>query len=108
MTRRVLLLIAVAVVAWGCASAAPPPTPPPAAPVATAPPTPDVFESPDFIVVIPKTPETSATLAARYLGDAAKAGLSHSVEYYVIGSIIWAVVLGIIIAPLALRAYRKR
>ena len=30
-------------------------------------------KSPDFIVVIPKTPETSATLAARYLGDAAKA-----------------------------------
>ena len=73
MTRPALLLIVVAVVAWGCASAAPPPTPPPAAPVATGPPAPDVFESPDFIVVIPKTPETSATLAARYLGDAAKA-----------------------------------
>jgi ABC-2 type transport system permease protein len=42
------------------------------------------------------------------LGDAAKAGLSHSVEYYVIGSILWAVVLGIVIAPLAMRAYRKR
>jgi hypothetical protein len=39
----------------------------------TGPPPPDVFESPDFIVVIPKSPETSATLATRYLGDVAKA-----------------------------------
>src|SRR5499427_4742608 len=59
-------------VAWGCASTAPPAAPPPT-PVVTGPPPPEVFESPDFIVVIPKTPETSASLAAKYLGDAAKA-----------------------------------
>ena len=67
--RSVLWLAVVAIVAWGCASAAPPAPPP--TPV-TGPPPPDVFESPDFIVVIPKTPETSASLAAKYLGDAAK------------------------------------
>jgi len=66
-------LVAVAALAWGCATAAAPPPAPPPPPVVTGPPPPDVFESPDFIVVIPKTPETSATLAARYLGDVAKA-----------------------------------
>ena len=71
--RRALWLVAVAAVAWGCATAATPPPGPPSPPVVTGPPPPDVFESPDFIVVIPKTPETSATLAARYLGDVAKA-----------------------------------
>ena len=70
MTRRALLAIVIAAVAWGCASA---PPSPPSAPVVAAPPTPDVFESPDFIVVIPKTPETSANLATRYLNDVGKA-----------------------------------
>ena len=68
---QALRLVVVAAVAWGCATTASPPSPP--APVVTGPPPPEVFESPDFIVVIPKTPETSATLAARYLGDAGKA-----------------------------------
>src|SRR5215475_11588353 len=72
MWRSLLCLAVVAMVAWGCASTAPPAAPPPT-PVATGPPPPEVFESPDFIVVIPKTPETSASLAAKYLGDAAKA-----------------------------------
>ncbi len=71
--RRVLWLVAVAAVAWGCATAAAPPPASPPVPVVTGPPPPEVFESPDFIVVIPKTPETSATLATRYLGDVAKA-----------------------------------
>ncbi len=53
--------LVVAASAWGCASA-PPGSPPP-----------EVFESPDFFVAIPKGPETSATLAARLLGDAGKA-----------------------------------
>ncbi|HMB34416.1 MAG TPA: polysaccharide deacetylase family protein [Methylomirabilota bacterium] len=70
--RSLLCLGVVAMVAWGCASTAPPAAPPPT-PVVTGPPPPEVFESPDFIVVIPKTPETSASLAAKYLGDAAKA-----------------------------------
>jgi len=71
--RRGVWLLAVAALAWGCATAAAPPPAPPPPPVVTGPPPPDVFESADFIVVIPKTPETSATLAARYLGDVAKA-----------------------------------
>jgi len=69
--RTGCVLVVIAAVAWGCASA-PPPAPPPA-PVVQAPPAPDVFESPDFIVVIPKTPETSASLATRYLNDVSKA-----------------------------------
>jgi len=70
--QSLLCLAVVAMVAWGCASTAPPAAPP-STPVVTGPPPPEVFESPDFIVVIPKTPETSASLAAKYLGDAAKA-----------------------------------
>jgi peptidoglycan/xylan/chitin deacetylase (PgdA/CDA1 family) len=70
---HLLLMVVVAAVAWGCASAPPAPPIAPSPPVVTGPPPPDVFESPDFIVVMPKTPETSATLAARYLGDVAKA-----------------------------------
>lgn len=42
------------------------------------------------------------------LGDPATATFSHSLEFYVVGSIIWSVGLAIGIAPLALRAYRKR
>ncbi len=41
------------------------------------------------------------------LGDAATATFSHSLEYYVIGSLIWSVALVALITPLALRAYRK-
>ena len=60
MVRQILPLVVAAAV-WGCASAP------------SGPPPPEVFESPDFFVAIPKAPETSATLAARYLGDAGKA-----------------------------------
>ena len=42
------------------------------------------------------------------LGDPATATFDHSLEFYVVGSLIWAVGLAIVIAPLALRAYRKR
>ena len=42
------------------------------------------------------------------LGDPAVASFDHSLEFYVIGSILWAVGLAIVIAPLALRTYRKR
>ena len=42
------------------------------------------------------------------LGDAATKSFDHSLEYYVLGSLAWAVGLAIVIAPLALRAYRKR
>lgn len=42
------------------------------------------------------------------LGDAATKSFSHSLDYYVLGSLAWAVGLGIVIAPLVLRAYRKR
>ena len=42
------------------------------------------------------------------IGDAATKTFSHSLEFYVVGSVIWAVGLAIAIAPLALRAYRKR
>ena len=42
---------------------------------ATAPAKPDLqtYESQDFLVVVPTAPETSETLAARYLGDAGRA-----------------------------------
>ena len=42
------------------------------------------------------------------IGDAATKTFSHSLEFYVVGSVIWAVGLAVAIAPLALRAYRKR
>lgn len=42
------------------------------------------------------------------LGDAATRSFSHSLDYYVLGSLAWAVGLTVVIAPLALRAYRKR
>ena len=42
------------------------------------------------------------------LGDAATAGFDHSLDFYVIGSLAWAVGLAVVIAPLALHAYRKR
>jgi len=40
------------------------------------------------------------------LGDAATASFSHSLDYYILGSLAWSVGLAILIAPLALRAYR--
>ena len=42
------------------------------------------------------------------LGDAATSTFSHSLEYYVIGSLLWSAGLALLAAPLALRAYRKR
>jgi ABC transporter DrrB family efflux protein len=42
------------------------------------------------------------------LGDAATASFDHSLEFYIVGSLIWAAGLAIAIAPLALHAYRKR
>jgi hypothetical protein len=42
------------------------------------------------------------------LGDAATARFDHSLEFYVIGSLAWALGLAVVIAPLAMRAYRKR
>jgi ABC transporter DrrB family efflux protein len=42
------------------------------------------------------------------LGDAATAAFDHSVEFYVVGSLIWSVAIAVAIAPLALGAYRKR
>jgi peptidoglycan/xylan/chitin deacetylase (PgdA/CDA1 family) len=72
-----------------CATATPPPGPgaapaPPAAPRVAAPapppppaprvaPLPEAFESEDFVVTFAKPDDTPETLAARYLGDAARA-----------------------------------
>ena len=42
------------------------------------------------------------------LGDAVTDRFPHSLDYYIVGSLIWAVGIAIVIAPLALRAYRKR
>jgi ABC-2 type transport system permease protein len=42
------------------------------------------------------------------LGDAATSGFDHSLEFYVVGSVVWAVIIAIAVAPLALTAYRKR
>jgi peptidoglycan/xylan/chitin deacetylase (PgdA/CDA1 family) len=86
--RPVLLLLGgVALIAAACASAppppppeppraavaTPPPAPPPAPPPPAPPPLPDAFESEDFVVTFAKAGDTSASLAARYLGDASKA-----------------------------------
>lgn len=42
------------------------------------------------------------------LGDAATATFEHGLSYYVIGSLLWSVVLALVFAPLAIRAYRRR
>jgi ABC transporter DrrB family efflux protein len=42
------------------------------------------------------------------VGDAATKTFDYSLEFYIIGSIIWSVALALAIAPVALRAYRKR
>lgn len=42
------------------------------------------------------------------LGDAVTATFDHSLEFHVIGSLIWAVGLSIVVAPLAMHAYRRR
>ena len=57
------------------AAPAPPPSPGPGppAPGAPAPALPEVFESEDFIVTFARAGDTPESLAARYLGDAAKA-----------------------------------
>lgn len=41
------------------------------------------------------------------LGDAATADFTHSLSFYVLGSVIWSAILLIVAAPLALRSYRK-
>ena len=42
------------------------------------------------------------------LGDSATRSFEHSLDYYIFGSLAWAVGIAIFIAPLALRAYRRR
>lgn len=42
------------------------------------------------------------------LGDPAVQSFDHALSYYIVGGLIWAVVLVAIFSPLALRAYRKR
>jgi peptidoglycan/xylan/chitin deacetylase (PgdA/CDA1 family) len=85
---RHALLGAVLFATGACATAAsipPPPPPPVSAPRVEAPPAaqppaaarretlPEVFESPDFVVVFAKPGDTPASLAERHLGDASKA-----------------------------------
>jgi peptidoglycan/xylan/chitin deacetylase (PgdA/CDA1 family) len=83
---RAAMIAALAWLAGACASApvppppvpvaAPAPSPPPVpvpAPVAEAPALPEAFESEDFIVTFARAGDTPEGLAARYLGDAAKA-----------------------------------
>jgi ABC-2 type transport system permease protein len=41
------------------------------------------------------------------LGDPVTRTFDHSLEYYVIGGLIWAAVLVLVFSPLALRTYRK-
>jgi peptidoglycan/xylan/chitin deacetylase (PgdA/CDA1 family) len=80
--RRALALGAVASLAAACATADPeraaePGAPAragrPAPPVAKVEPLPEAFRSDDFIVTFARAGDTAETLAARYLGDAAKA-----------------------------------
>jgi ABC transporter DrrB family efflux protein len=42
------------------------------------------------------------------LGDAATKNFDHSLDHYIFGSLAWAVGLAVVIAPLAVHAYRKR
>jgi ABC transporter DrrB family efflux protein len=42
------------------------------------------------------------------VGDAATATFEHSLEFYVVGSIVWSVGLALAVAPLALWTYRRR
>lgn len=86
--RRLLVLGGFVVTLGACATAqptpevakgVPPPTAAPPAPVVAAPAPPpvevlpEVFESDDFLVTMARPGDTSETLAARLLGDAAKA-----------------------------------
>jgi ABC transporter DrrB family efflux protein len=41
------------------------------------------------------------------LGDPATAALDHDVSYYVLGSFAWAVVIALVVIPLAMRSYRR-
>ncbi|HEY4909245.1 MAG TPA: hypothetical protein VIJ73_07075, partial [Methylomirabilota bacterium] len=65
-----LVLGGVVLTAGACATSAPPPPSPPSVAV---PKPPAVRQSDDFLVVIPDTQETSASLAAQHLGDQSKA-----------------------------------
>ncbi len=72
------MLAGAALLAGACASTTPgavPVSPAPAARAAVPPPAvpSEVFESEDFIVTVLRADETSATLAARHLGDAGRA-----------------------------------
>jgi peptidoglycan/xylan/chitin deacetylase (PgdA/CDA1 family) len=62
-----ILLGGVVLTAGACATSPPPP------PLASAPERPTARQSDDFVVVFPNAPETSASLAAQYLGDRSKA-----------------------------------
>jgi ABC transporter DrrB family efflux protein len=42
------------------------------------------------------------------VGDAAVANFPESLEFYIVGSLIWTVALAVLIAPFALRTYRRR
>lgn len=42
------------------------------------------------------------------LGDAVTKTFDHGLEYYIVGGLIWVVVIAAIFCPLALRAYRRR
>jgi len=42
------------------------------------------------------------------LGDPVTRTFAHSLQYYIVGGLIWAAVLTVIFSPLALRTYRKR
>jgi peptidoglycan/xylan/chitin deacetylase (PgdA/CDA1 family) len=106
---RALAAACIGLLAGACATATPPPKtatpappppakpsppPAPAAPAAAAPapvvearPLPEAFESEDFVVAFAKPGDTPETLAARYLGDRAKAWM---IEDYMNGQKIEA------------------
>ena len=99
-TVRLLDLVAAMLVLASCSSGSPPkplppppiasPAPPPPVPLPPAPKPPppkvevlpEAFESPDFIVTVAKSGDTSESLATRYLGSPAKAWM---IEEYVGG-----------------------
>ena len=41
------------------------------------------------------------------LGESFTKTFDHSLEYYIVGSLIWAVVLIVVVIPFAIRTYRK-
>ncbi len=72
MSARLLVLVAALAVLPACAAILPAPGRPPT-PASEAAPVPETFESDEFVVTFARPGDTTASLAARHLGDPGKA-----------------------------------